>query len=328
MKIVLISMLFLISCASIDQKQQLKFDSELSQFEYPYEVKTFKFSSQNQELQMSFGDLGNKDSKKVAVLLHGKNFSGYYWDQIARDLVSRGYRVIIPDQIGFGKSTKPTYYQYSFQQLGLNTFKLLDHLQVKKFILVGHSMGGMLAVHITNMQPRVNKLLLINPIGLEDYLKYVEYKDTDVFYKNELNQTVESFRDYQKKHYYDGKWSDSYEALLTPFKGWRNGPDWKLIAWNNALTYSPIFTNPISQEFTRLQTDTYLILGTRDTTAPGAGGIKFGVSKKLGQYDKLGAEVKKLNPQKIKVIELSGLGHMPQFEDYKRFSSVFLPLVN
>ena len=321
-------MLFLISCSSRDHSQQtLKFDSELSQFEYPFKVKTFQFSSQNQELKMAYGDLGNKDSKKVAVLLHGKNFSGYYWDQIAQVLVRKGYRVIIPDQIGFGKSTKPSYYQYSFKQLGLNTYKLLDHLQIKNFTLVGHSMGGMLAVHMTNMKPRVNKLFLINPIGLEDYLKYVEYQDTNVFYKNELNQTVENFRDYQRKHYYDGQWSDSYEALLTPFKGWRNGPDWNLIAWNNALTYNPIFTDPISEEFTQLRTDTYLILGTRDTTAPGAGWMKSGVTRKLGRYDKLGAEVNKLNPQKIKVIELKGLGHMPQFEDYKTFSSVFFSLL-
>ncbi|MFA5584163.1 MAG: alpha/beta hydrolase [Bacteriovoracaceae bacterium] len=325
MKYILI-LIFIISCASKEKRYVPSFDGELTQFDYPYDVQTYKFSSQNQKLKMAYGDLGDHESKKVAVLLHGKNFSGYYWEQIANDLVDKGYRVIIPDQVGFGKSSKPSYYQYSFQQLALNTFSLLDDLQVEKFTLVGHSMGGMLAVHMTNMSSRVNRLILVNPIGLEDYLNYVEYKDTDIFYKNELAQTVDTFRDYQKKHYYDGQWSEKYERLLTPFKGWRNGPDWELVAWNNALTYSPIFTNPIRPELARLQVETHLILGTRDRTAPGAGWMKPGINKKLGQYNKLGAEIKKLNPRKITVIEIEDLGHMPQFEDYERFSSHFFSL--
>jgi pimeloyl-ACP methyl ester carboxylesterase len=46
-------------------------------------------------------------SKGAVVLLHGKNFAGFYWERIAHDLIQKGYRVIIPDQIGFGKSSKP-----------------------------------------------------------------------------------------------------------------------------------------------------------------------------------------------------------------------------
>jgi pimeloyl-ACP methyl ester carboxylesterase len=59
---------------------------------------------------MRYMDVGDKDSTNVIVLLHGKNFSGFYWEQLARLLMDKGYRVIIPDQVGFGKSTKPAYY--------------------------------------------------------------------------------------------------------------------------------------------------------------------------------------------------------------------------
>ena len=163
--------------ASAESSSQLSFDAELSQFAYPYEVHRFALESQNQSLSMRYMDVGDKKSEKVIVLLHGKNFSGYYWKGIAEDLIQLGYRVIIPDQIGFGKSSKPDHYQYSFSQLASNTRLLLKSLNVQTYTVVGHSMGGMLAVNLAYLFPgSVNKLVLINPVGLEPYLDYVEYK--------------------------------------------------------------------------------------------------------------------------------------------------------
>jgi len=46
--------------------------------------------------------------------LHGKNFSGAYWQDTMTALLAEGYRVVAPDQIGFGKSSKPAHFQYSF----------------------------------------------------------------------------------------------------------------------------------------------------------------------------------------------------------------------
>jgi len=318
-------LIFIVSCAQTSIKT-LSFDAELSEYKYPFEVETFEFQSQRLNLKMRYGDLGDKKATKTAVLLHGKNFSGYYWDQIATELVKKGYRVIIPDQIGFGKSTKPESYQYSFQQLAYNTQKLITSLDIKDYIVVGHSMGGMLAVHLAYMSKNVREVILVNPIGLENYLQYVEYKDPEFFFQNERNKSVEAFRNYQKKNYYDGKWNDEYEKLLTPFKGWKNGDDFELVAWNNALTYGPIFQNEIISLIPKVQVPVKLILGTRDRTGPGRAWKKQGVTRSLGQYQILGREIKKLNPTQVELIELKGLGHMPQFEDYARFEKVFYPL--
>lgn len=318
--ILLLSLLF--SCGSL---KKLSYNKTLDGFDYPYEVQEFALETQGETLKMAYGDL-NPSAKKVLVLLHGKNFSGYYWDKIAKTLAKKGYRVIIPDQIGFGKSSKPRNYQYSLPQLSLNTLELMKSLKVNRFEVIGHSMGGMLAVHLASMSAKVSRLTLINPIGLEDYLKYVEFKDVDFFYEIEKKKTVDAFRNYQKKNYYDGKWKDEYEALLKPFKGWRNGKDYELVAWNSALTYQPIFANPITDLIKQLTIPMNLILGTRDRTGPGRGWKKEGVSVKLGQYQKLGGQIKKLNPDRIYLVELKGLGHMPQVEDYERFSKSFYSL--
>ena len=300
-----------------------KYDQELDGFEYPFEVKTYELATQNQELAMRYMDVGDPSSEKVIVLLHGKNFSGYYWEQIARDLVEQDYRVIIPDQIGFGKSSKPQAYQYSLRQLALNTKDLLESLKVKKFNLVGHSMGGMVATTFAADYPAmVSKLILINPIGLEDYGKYVQFKDVDFFFKNEREKTLEKAREYQKKNYYDGKWSEEYEALLVPLKGQLAGDDYEIVAWNAALTYGPIFSENIVEKFPDLTSPTYLIIGTRDTTGPGRGWKKEGVTRTLGDYKQLGKNAHSLI-ENSRLFELEGLGHMPQFEDYPAFKAVF-----
>ena len=301
----------------------VKYNKELDGFAYPFEVKTFDFNSQNKTLKMRYMDIGDKNAKKTIVLLHGKNFAGYYWESVANDLVNNNYRVIIPDQIGFGKSSKPDYYQYSFGQLALNTKLLLDSLHINKADIVGHSMGGMVAVTFTaNYADNVNKLILINPIGLEAYGKYTEFKDVNFFYKNELGKTLEKARNYQKKNYYDGKWSDEYEKLLIPLKGMLAGDDWQTIAWNNALTYGPIFSENIVDRFSQIKNDTVIIIGTRDTTGPGRGWMKAGETRKLGNFKQLGVDTQN-RIEGSTLIELEGLGHMPHFEDYDAFIKAF-----
>ena len=65
---------------------------------------------------------GVKSKQPPFLLLHGKNFDGKYWKATATFLASRGYRVIMPDQIGFGQSSRPDM-AYSFDLLADNTAK-------------------------------------------------------------------------------------------------------------------------------------------------------------------------------------------------------------
>jgi pimeloyl-ACP methyl ester carboxylesterase len=295
------------------------YNAELQGYAYPFPVERFEFESQQQPLKMAYMHLRGDGRKPTVVLLHGKNFSGAYWAQVATFLKSRGYGVLIPDQIGFGKSTKPAHYQFSFAQLADNTRALIQKLGIERPIIVGHSMGGMLATRYTLMYGNdVERLILINPIGLEDYLNYVDYKPIDFFYAAQLKQTAEKVKAYQLKFYYDGKWVAAYDELVEFQIGWINGPDWPLIAWNNALTYDMIFTQPVCNEWDQLKVPTRLIIGTRDRTGPGRGWKKPGVSYLLGQYQELGKRTAAAIAD-ARLYELEGLGHMPHIEAFDRF---------
>ncbi len=174
-------------------------DINLENYNYPFPVSFLNIESQGEKLKMAYMDIQPKSSNgKSIVLLHGKNFNGAYWEQTAKALKDKGYRVIIPDQIGFGKSGKPAHFQYSFHLLSSFTKQILDQLGIKKTSVLGHSMGGMIAARFSLMYPEtVEKLILENPLGLEDYKQKVPFQSIDDWYKNELKSNLKTIKEYQ-----------------------------------------------------------------------------------------------------------------------------------
>ncbi|MFY0253122.1 alpha/beta fold hydrolase [Chitinophaga sp. 30R24] len=300
-------------------------DITLTQYKYPFPVHFLQLQVQGEPLKMAYMDVQpSHPNGKTVVLLHGKNFNGAYWDSTAADLSNNGYRVIIPDQIGFGKSTKPAHFQYSFQQLALNTKALLDTLQVTKAAILGHSMGGMLAVRFALMYPAVTeKLILENPIGLEDWKVKVPYQSVDKWYQSELQQNYDKIKQYMMDSYYAGQWTPSYDKWAQLLASWTSSPDYSLVAWNAALTYDMIFTQPVLYEFPNIQAPTLLIIGQRDRTALGKANVPEEIRKTLGNYPELGKQAAANIPH-AKLVPIEGVGHLPHIEAYARFIAPLL----
>jgi pimeloyl-ACP methyl ester carboxylesterase len=319
-KLIVMSSLSFASVAKAQQPSITPLDIDLSNYQYPYPVQFISLYIQGEALIMAYMDLKPSNANgHVVMLLHGKNFNGAYWGQTASVLAENGYRVIIPDQIGFGKSSKPLRMQYSFQLLCENTKAILDTLGIQKIYLVGHSMGGMVATRFALMYPGlVEKFILENPIGLEDWKVKVPYLSVDQWYQIELKEDYNSFKKYEQESYYHGSWKPEYEELLKVEAGWTLSKDYPRIAWNSALTYDMIYTEPVCYEFENIKTPTLLIIGQLDRTALGKNLVSEEVKKTLGNYPLLG----KLTHEKIKgsqLVELDGLGHVPHIEDFNRF---------
>ncbi|WP_338480956.1 alpha/beta hydrolase [Pseudomonas trivialis] len=304
---------------------------ELQGFQYPYPLKHFEFQSQGESLQMGYMDVpanGTPNGRSV-VLMHGKNFCGATWEGSIKALSDAGYRVIAPDQIGFCTSSKPERYQYSFQQLATNTHQLLEKLGVKKATIIGHSTGGMLATRYALMYPtQTEQLAMVNPIGLEDWKALgVPSISVDQWYARELKVSAEGIRNYQLNTYYVGRWKPEYERWVDMYAGLSNGPGHKQVAWNSALIYDMILTQPVYYEFKNLKMPTLLLIGTADNTAIGKDVAPPEVKARLGDYTVLGKQVAKLIPQAT-LVEFPGLGHAPQMEEPARFHQALLQGLN
>lgn len=318
---IIVLLLIVINQSLYSQTERPVLDIMLTNYEYPFRVEYLNFESQHVRLKMGYMDVRQgKSNGKTVVLMHGKNFNGAYWKTTIDALAKQGYRVIVPDQIGFGKSSKPVGYQFSFQQLAENTKLLLDTLKVTKIFLVGHSMGGMLATRFALMYPEmVEKLVLENPIGLEDWKVVAPYVPIDKNYETELKANYERVKEYQLSSYYDNQWKPEYEEWVYLLMGWVRHPEYPIVAMNNAQTSDMVFTQPVLYEFQNLKMPTLLIIGTRDRTAIGKNNVKDpAVREKMGQYQLLGKATQRKIPNAT-LAALENVGHLPHIEAFDRF---------
>ncbi len=299
---------------------------ELQGFDYPYPVGRFAFSSQRQVLRMAYMDVAPKNPNgRTVVLLHGKNFCAATWKESIDVLTGAGYRVIAPDQIGFCKSTKPVRYQYTFQQLARNTHALLQALGVTKATLVAHSTGGMIAVRYALMYPgETQQLVLVNPIGLEDWkAKGVPSISIDDWYARELKTSADSIRNYERSTYYAGTWSPRYEPWVQMLAGLNRGPGHDIVAWNSALLYDMIYTQPVVYEFGHITVPTLLMIGDKDTTAIGKDLAPPDIQVTLGHYPELARAAIAAIPG-ARLVEFPDAGHAPQMQDPEAFHKALL----
>jgi pimeloyl-ACP methyl ester carboxylesterase len=314
-------------CAALAQAQAPTYGQQLEGFTYPHALHKFAFESQGQSLEMGYMDVAptGKANGRTAVLLHGKNFCAATWEDTIKGLAAAGYRVVVPDQIGFCTSTKPEHYQYSFHQLASNTRALLQKLGVDKVSVVGHSTGGMLATRFALMYPaQTEKLVMVNPIGLEDWKALgVPYRTVDQWYERELKVTAEGIRAYEQKTYYDGRWKPEYDKWVDMLAGLSNGPGKQIVARNSALIYDMIFTQPVFYEFPKLQVPTVLMIGDADTTAIGSDIAPPDVKARIGKYQVLGKQVAQMIPG-AQLVEFKGMGHAPQMEDPAGFNKALV----
>lgn len=295
----------------------------LEEYSYLYPVSYLPLTMEGQDLKMAYMDVlpGGVGNGKTVLLLHGKNFSGAYWKDTVAFLAGNGYRVIVPDQIGFGKSSKPNIH-YSFHALAANTRKLLDSLNVREVTVVGHSMGGMLATRFALMYPETaTRLVLENPIGLEDYRPFVPYVSVDEQYRTELKATAESIRNYHKTYFVN--WLPEYGEYAELAIRQQLSGEYPRLAMSSALTYEMIYEQPVCHEFQHLKVKTLLVIGQADRTVVGKARVKKELLPHVGQYPELGRKTARLIPG-AKLVEFARVGHIPHMEMKERFHEALL----
>lgn len=291
--------------------------------EYPHPVQYIQLSLQQRtSIRMAYMDVQpERPNGQTVVLLHGKNFNGFYWKDVIPFLRDSGYRVVVPDQVGWGRSDKPDLH-YSFHMLAANTAALLDSLQVDSVFVVGHSMGGMLATRFALLYPeRVRGLVLENPIGLEDYRTFVPYVPLDTLWARERSATYASIKKYQQTYY--PVWKPEYEPYVVAQAEALQSPDFPQVAWVNALTYQMIYQQPVVYEFDSLRVPTLLVMGQEDRTVVGKNLLPPAEAERRGQYPQLGRSLQERIPG-ARLMELRGVGHIPHIQDNEIFRKTLL----
>src|ERR1700688_4938047 len=124
--------LLALSFTAVHAAEREPYGIGLAGFAYPYPVSLLPLVNDGEPVRMAYMDVAPLRPKgRTVVLLHGRNFPSSYWAPVIKTLVEAGYRVVVPDQIGFGKSSKPSG-ELHFDTLARHTIALLDHLGIAK----------------------------------------------------------------------------------------------------------------------------------------------------------------------------------------------------
>jgi pimeloyl-ACP methyl ester carboxylesterase len=296
----------------------------LEGFAYPYPVNMLPLVNDGEQVRMAYMDVvPTQPNGRTVVLLHGRNFPSSYWAPVIKTLVDAGYRVVVPDQIGFGKSSKPSA-DLHFDTLARNTIALLDHLQIARADIVAHSLGGMLGVRIARAyQGRIQHLLLAAPIGLEDYRLYVPPTPTEKILENEDKLTAEGYRKQLETNYslklpagqvtpfidarFNIKGSSEYQRGLRAFVG----------------SAQMIYREPVVHEIPLVTQPTLFIMGADDHNAPGKPNAPEALRPKMGQNADLAKALAAQMPD-ARAEVIADTGHLVFLESPLKFNELML----
>ena len=137
---------------------------------YPYPVQFLERELYGQQVRIAYMDVApaGAPNGQTIVLLHGGSYYGWYWEDTIEAIRTAGFRVVVKDRLGWGRSSKPLL-PYSMNLHAANTKALLDHLGIARAAVAGHSMGGQMASRFAFLYPETTThLVMVNAIGLTD----------------------------------------------------------------------------------------------------------------------------------------------------------------
>ncbi len=246
--------------------------ANVEEIPYPYPVSTLPFVLYGQNVRMAYMDVkptGTSNGRTV-VLLHGFNFFGEAWAGTIDVLARAGYRVIVPDQIGFGRSSKP-FIPYTFNDMAIDTRRLLQSLGVDQADIVGHSMGGMLASRFAMLYPDLTThLVLVNQIGLTDARPGRAPRSLDDAYTGDTTRptpprTYEAVRQTITRYFVT--WKPEYEKYVRIHWGWTQSPDWTHFSHVRAALTQMLSAETVVYDWQHIKSKTLVIGGAKDTPA-------------------------------------------------------------
>jgi pimeloyl-ACP methyl ester carboxylesterase len=243
---------------------------------------------------------------RTVVLLHGNNFGGFYFKAVIDALTREGFRVVVPDQIGYGRSSKPIA-PYNFNSQVRNTYSLLQHLQIERVSVVGHSMGGMMAARFATQFPKaVDRIVIYNPIGLTDGRFARPQTPIDEAYQQNLKTSYQSTRASLGRYvaHNPKAWNDEFETYTRIRYSWTLSSEWPRLAMVQALIGQMLYNDPVVYDWAHIQVPTLAFGGAEDLLLGPASAFQ----------ERMQFLAKSVPNGNGRVHLIPGLGHVPHLE--------------
>jgi pimeloyl-ACP methyl ester carboxylesterase len=245
---------------------------------YPFPTAYLPLTLYGQDLRLAYMDVApvGRPNGHTVVLLHGNNFAGFYFGGPIEALRKEGFRVIVPDQIGYGRSSKPII-PYNLHDMARNTHLVLESLKIERVMVVGHSMGGMLAARFATQYPAmVERLVLYNPIGLVDSRFDRPWESADEGYKRTFASTYQTIRAALMRYvaHNPAAWTPQFESYARIRYAWTLSTDWPRLAMVQTLLGQVPYLDPVVNDWVHIKAPTLVFGGAEDALAGSAAVFK------------------------------------------------------
>lgn len=188
-------------------------------------------------------------SGTTIILLHGFLASSLYWARVQPGLSAAGYRIITIDLMGFGVAVKPKKATYNYEEHIEHIHTHISSLRLTQpFVLVGHSMGALLASRYALLHPaHISHLSLLHPPLYQD-----------------PNEAFQTLRDTSRGYRFllDSRYRRIGWALIKTFPIAHIGKHSRVSRERSLINV--IETAEIFNDLQKLQTNTMLLIGQRD----------------------------------------------------------------
>jgi pimeloyl-ACP methyl ester carboxylesterase len=275
---------------------------------YPYPSTYLDLSVYGQDVRIAYMDVAPQGTPNghTVLLLHGNNFGGFYFKAIIDGLIKEGFRVIVPDQIGYGRSSKPIA-PYNFNTQARNTWLILQSLKIDKAMVVGHSMGGMLAARLATQYPKaIERVVIYNPIGLTDGRYDRPMTPIDESYKQTLKTDYQGTRASLSRYvaHNPKAWNQEFETYTRIRYSWTLSADWPRLAMVQSLIGQMLYQDPVVYDWVHIQVPTLAFGGADDMLLGTAAAFQ----------ERMNHIAKTVPNGNGRVLLLPGLGHVPHLE--------------
>ena len=264
---------------------------------YPHPVAYLCFVLEGQDVRMAYMDvppLGTPNGKSV-VLLHGMNFFGEAWTETIEILRKEGYRVVVPDQIGFRPIVEadPALFNQHARREHETSHRSSRHQDDGyRHALDGRDGGKPLRLVISRRRRQ----------SRDDQSDWTDrraeqrpWRETSEVYKAALARDYAEIVRGMRAYYV--KWKPEYMKYVKIHYGWITSGDWPRMAMVRALQQQAIYADPVVDDWPRIKARTLVIGGEKD-------GADY-----PGQARRVAETV-----QNGQLYVIPSVGHNPQFE--------------
>ncbi|MCB0644417.1 MAG: alpha/beta fold hydrolase [Phaeodactylibacter sp.] len=306
----LISFVILLAASACSFQKKLVPLNSMQDLEYPYPTKTVSLSN---NIELAYMDEG-KPTAPALILIHGLGSYAPAWKNNIADL-RKDYRCLAVDLPGYGKSSKGNY-EGTMRFYADVLMEFMDALKLESATMVGHSMGGQIAITASLAYPdRVPQLILVSPAGIETFNEGQKEWFREVITAEGVRlTTVEQIKSNFGYNFFDIP--KDAEFMIEDRINMRSADDFEGYCYAIAQSVRGMVDGPVYDYLPDLKARTLIIYGEQDNLIPN----RYLNPGSTSEIAKIGEE--RIPNSTMHLVDKAG--HFVHFEQSEKVNSLIL----